>query len=191
MPGVTVGIVNGTDGWFLRKVMALLNLETSAPVDGRETLFRIGSVTKTFVWTAAMQLVEQGRLDLDADVNTYLTDIKIPEKFGAPITMNHLMAHRAGFEDSFTLYTRKDGDAELSLERSALKLDMPARVYPPGARTAYSNYGSALAARVIENITGRPIETYIEEEFLKTARHEWGDTARPGRDERRATRQIV
>jgi len=164
IPGVTVSVVREGRTVFA-KGYGRAKLDDATPVDGRETLFRIGSVTKTFVWTSVMMLAEQGRLDLDADINTYLNDIQIPEKFGAPITMNHLMAHRAGFEDSFQLYTREDGENELPLT-VALAEDMPSRVYPPGARTAYSNYGSALAARIVENITEQSIETFIQDSFL-------------------------
>ena len=163
-PGVAVSVVH--DGRLVfAKGYGVADIETGATVDGHETLFRIGSITKTFVWTAAMMLVERGSLDLDADINTYLEDFQIPEKFDAPITMHHLMAHRAGFEDSFSLYTKQDGENEVSLS-TALQDDLPVRVYPPGQRTAYSNYGTALAARVIENISGQGIEAFIESEIL-------------------------
>jgi CubicO group peptidase (beta-lactamase class C family) len=69
-----------------------------APVDPKLTLFRPGSVSKLFTWTAVMQQVEQGKIDLDADVNQYL-DFKIPARDGKPITMRELMQHVAGFEE--------------------------------------------------------------------------------------------
>src|SRR5437762_6993297 len=67
-------------------------------VDPERTLFRPGSVSKLFTWTAVMQLVEQGKLDLDRDVNTYL-DFKVPDAFGAPVTLRNVMTHTAGFEE--------------------------------------------------------------------------------------------
>ncbi|RJG17650.1 serine hydrolase domain-containing protein [Massilia cavernae] len=63
-----------------------------------DTLFRIGSVSKLMTWTAVMQLVEQGKIDLDADVNQYL-DFRLPDAHGKTVTMRHLMTHTAGFED--------------------------------------------------------------------------------------------
>ena len=75
------------------------DLKTRAPMSPSTTLFRIGSVSKLFTWTAVMQLVEQHKLDLDRDINTYL-DFKIPKRFGKPITLRDLMTHTAGFEDT-------------------------------------------------------------------------------------------
>ncbi len=68
-------------------------------VEARRTLFRVGSVSKLFVWTAVMQLVERGKVDLDADVNRYLEGVEVPATFKEPVTLAHLMTHTAGFED--------------------------------------------------------------------------------------------
>jgi len=68
-------------------------------VDPDRTLFRVGSVSKLFTWTAVMQLVEQGKIDLDADINRYL-DFRIPAFQGKPVTMRNLMTHTGGFEES-------------------------------------------------------------------------------------------
>lgn len=161
IPGTSVSIVK--DGKVLfAKGYGYTDLEAATRANGEESLFRIGSVSKTFIWTAVMMLVERGAIDLDADVNTYLDGIVIPGKFGAPVTMNHLMAHRAGFEDSFGVFTiPREGDISLT---EALNKNMPARVYAPGARTSYSNWGSALAAKIIEDVTG---ETYADFLFLE------------------------
>ncbi|HKV66397.1 MAG TPA: serine hydrolase domain-containing protein, partial [Rhodanobacteraceae bacterium] len=75
------------------------DLKTRTPVSPSSTLFRIGSVSKLFTWTAVMQLVEQNKLDLDRDINGYL-DFRIPPRFGKPITLRDLMTHTAGFEDT-------------------------------------------------------------------------------------------
>ncbi|MGF1544975.1 MAG: serine hydrolase domain-containing protein [Parvularculaceae bacterium] len=162
-PGVVVSVVR--DGRVvLAKGYGVAGAGGDKPASGRETLFRIGSVSKTFVWTAAMMLADRGALDLDADVNGYLKEVRVPEAFGAPVTMNHLMAHRAGFEDAFGVYTH--GDDERILDAAILQADMPARVFPPGARTSYSNYGSALAAKVVEDVAGVPFALFLEEEIL-------------------------
>src|SRR5215472_2006149 len=73
------------------------DVEKRKPVDPKLTLFRPGSVSKLFTWTAVMQMVEQGKIDLDADVNTYL-DFKIPPRSGNPVTVRDLLTHRPGFE---------------------------------------------------------------------------------------------
>jgi CubicO group peptidase (beta-lactamase class C family) len=162
IPGITVGLVR--DGAVWTKGYGVADLETGRPVDGDATLFRIGSISKTFVWTAAMMLWERDQLDLDGDVNADLRAVVVPEAFGAPVTLNDLMAHRAGFEDALAVFTHRD-DAPLSLAE-ALTADMPARVFAPGERTSYSNWGSALAAQVVEDVAGVPYSRFLRDELL-------------------------
>lgn len=162
-PGVIVSIVR--DGQIvMARGYGIAGRDPEVMTSGDETLFRMGSVSKTFVWTAAMMLAEQGGLDLDADINSYLDGIEVPEAFGAPVTMNHLMAHSAGFEDTFAIFMHEDD--EVILDTDVLVRDMPARVFAPGARISYSNYGTALAAKVVENVVGVPYETFLHEEIL-------------------------
>jgi CubicO group peptidase (beta-lactamase class C family) len=98
VPGATISVVK--EGKLLfAKGYGSANIEENRPVVASETLFRIGSVTKLFTWTAVMQLAEQHRLDLNADVNSYLDSFKIPDTYPQPITMAQLMTHTAGFED--------------------------------------------------------------------------------------------
>ncbi|WP_425410287.1 serine hydrolase [Hyphococcus sp.] len=162
-PGATVSVVRNGKTLFA-KGYGVADAAGERPVDGGATLFRIGSVSKTFIWTAAMMLHERGLLDLDEDVNAYLKDIRIRDAFGAPVTMNHLMAHRAGFEDAFGVYTRSDAD-DTSLT-DALNETMPERVYPPGARTSYSNWGAALAAKIVEDVSGVSYNQFLQTEIL-------------------------
>ncbi len=163
-PAVTVSVVRNGKIVFA-KAYGEKDVEARDYASGHETLFRIGSVSKTFTWTAVMMLEERGLIDLDADVNSYLKDMQLPEAFGAPVTMNDLMAHRAGFEDTLKVFTYPDeGDISLT---DALKETMPKRVYPPGARTSYSNWGSALAAKIIEDVSGVSYRTFLEDEILK------------------------
>lgn len=162
-PGVVVSVVR--DGRVLfAKGYGYADAPGRKPASGEDTLFRIGSVSKTFTWTAVMMLVDRGLIDLDADVNDYLRDVEIPERFGAPVTMNDLMAHRAGFEDTISVFTHAD-ESDIAFA-DALSRDMPKRVYPPGARTSYSNWGSALAAKVVEDVSGVPYERFLQEEML-------------------------
>ena len=141
------------------------NLEKQIPVDPAETLFRIGSVTKLFTWTAVMQLYEQGKLDLDADINTYL-DFKIPDTFPAPITLRHLMAHTAGFEDREYDWAATSIDQVQPLGKF-LSSHIPARARPVGQIAAYSNYGTDLAGYIVERVSGMPYADYIETNIFK------------------------
>ena len=163
IPGVSVSIVRNGRPLF-EKGYGDADIAAGRAAD-ETTLFRIGSVSKTFIWTAVMILHDRGEIDLDADVNQYLNGIEIPEKFGAPVTMNDLMAHRAGFEDSFGVFTL-DPAENLSLTEALLG-SRPARVYPPGARTSYSNWGSALAAKIIEDISGKSYRDFLFDEILQ------------------------
>lgn len=139
------------------------DLATRAPVSPATTLFRIGSVSKLFTWTAVMQLVEQHKLDLDRDINDYL-DFKLPAKFGKPITLRDLMTHTPGFED-----TARDllpaTPAGTNLERY-LKAHVPARIFPPGQTVAYSNYGAGLAGYIVQRVSGEPFDAYIQRHIL-------------------------
>lgn len=141
------------------------DLENQIPVNPAETLFRIGSITKLFTWTAIHQLSEQGKLDLDADINTYL-DFQIPDAYPEPITLRHLMSHTGGFEArEFELGVRNPG--EIKPLGQYLAAHIPARVYPAGQVSVYSNYGTDLAGYIIERVAGMPYEDYIEANILK------------------------
>lgn len=137
------------------------DLENRVPVDGYETMFRPGSISKLFTWIAVMQEVEQGRIDLDADINTYL-DFKIPEAFGQPITMRHLMTHTPGFQEKLRNLILGDERLYLSLEEFLKDTPPPARIFPPGETPAYSNYGTAVAGYVVQRVSGVPFEEYVE-----------------------------
>jgi CubicO group peptidase (beta-lactamase class C family) len=108
-----------------------------------------------------MQLVEQGKLDLDADVNTYLETFKIREAFDAPITLRHIMTHTAGFEDGGLGYLIIDDPGRIMPLREAMQRYQPDRVNPPGKQTAYSNYATALAGLIVENVSGLPFAEYV------------------------------
>ena len=137
------------------------DVEENLPVDPRTTLFRIGSTTKLFTWTAVMQLVEQGKLDLDTDINVYLKGLKIPAAFGKPITLRHVMTHTAGFEEGFVGYLiANDPKSQLPIS-AALRQHMAERVRAPGEMSSYSNYGATLAGLIVEQVSGLPYNEYI------------------------------
>jgi CubicO group peptidase (beta-lactamase class C family) len=136
------------------------------PVDPERTLFRIASNSKMFVWTAVMQLVEKGMLDLHTDVNKYLKGFQIPATFPQAITLEHLMTHTAGFEDHLIGLFAETPD-KLRPLAELMRIQMPRRVFPPGQVAAYSNYGTTLAALIVEQVSGIPYERYLEENLLK------------------------
>lgn len=135
------------------------DVRTGRPIDPETTLFRPGSVSKLFTWTAVMQQVEAGRIDLDADVNRYL-DFRLPPYHGAPITMRQLMTHSSGLSDPSKDLIVKDPRRFKSLE-TALKTGIPERIYPPGTTVAYSNYGAGLAGYIVQRVSGERFESYV------------------------------
>lgn len=163
LPGVTLALVRA-DAPTLLSGYGHADLAARTPVDPQQTLFRIGSVSKTFIWTAALLLVDRGQIDLDADVNTYLKAIKVAPAFDAPVTLRQLMSHRAGFEDSFQVFAVGDEDARPLAQ--LLAEHQPKRIYPPGARTSYSNWGSALAAQVVADVAGEDYGSFLRRELL-------------------------
>jgi CubicO group peptidase (beta-lactamase class C family) len=129
-------------------------------VDPENTMFRPGSISKLFTWTAIMQLSEQGKIDLDADINRYL-DFKVVGKGGAKITIRNLMTHRAGFEEYGKSGIFSD-PAALRPFALWIKSYTPERIFAPGSTPAYSNYGAALAGYIVQRVSGMPFETYVE-----------------------------
>jgi CubicO group peptidase (beta-lactamase class C family) len=125
--GATISVVK--DGKLLfAKGYGYADVKSKKPVSAQETLFRPGSISKLFTWTAVMQLFEQGKLDLDRDVNEYL-DFKIPEAFGKPITLKNIMTHTPGFEEQIKdLFSANPTSPNLG---QYLKTHIPGRIYPP------------------------------------------------------------
>ena len=140
------------------------DVEKKTPVSPDSTIFRPGSISKLFTWTAVMQLVEQNKLDLDRDINAYL-DFKIPATFPQPITLRHLMTHTAGFEEQIKDLINSEG-APIAGLREHLTSHMPERIYPPGTTPAYSNYGASLAGYIVERVSGKPFNQYVSENIF-------------------------
>lgn len=141
------------------------DLKSHRPVLADQTLFRAGSVSKLFTWTAVMQLVQAGKIELDRNINDYL-DFKVPEPYGRPITMRDLMTHSAGFEDTITdLFVAKPG--ELFPLRQYLTRHMPPLIFPPGKVVAYSNYGATLAGYIVQRVSGEPFDEYVAHHIMQ------------------------
>jgi CubicO group peptidase (beta-lactamase class C family) len=161
--GAVVSVVK--DGRVLfEKGYGYANVAAKRQVSPDSTLFRPGSISKLFTWTAVMQQAELGKLDLDRDVNDYL-DFKIPASFGKPITLRDLMTHRPGFEEA---------DKDLAVDTASqlrpigeyLRTHIPAQIFAPGTVPAYSNYGATLAAYIVERASGQPFDEYVVQHIL-------------------------
>jgi len=140
------------------------DVEQHIPMDPDKTLVRPGSTSKLFTWTAVMQLVEQGKIDLDRNVDDYL-DFKVSPPKGAPITMRDLMNHKAGFEEGLKDILAKDPEKLPSTE-AYLKEHPRPLLFRPGEVPAYSNYGCALAGYIVQRVSGEPFERYVEQHIL-------------------------
>ena len=165
--GVAVSVVQ--DGRVvLKKGYGFASFAPVARVDPDATLFRIGSITKTFTWIAVMKAVEAGKMDIDAPVNMYLTaDLQIPpEGFSQQIRMRDLMTHSPGFEDHVLGVLFANDPARVRSLQTFLRSERPRRVREPGGLTSYSNYGVALAGAAVSNVEGVSWQDLIEMEIL-------------------------
>ena len=164
-PGASIIVIKDGDIIF-SKGYGYANIEKEILVDPQKTVFEYGSISKLFVWTAVMQLVEQGQLDLHADIKTYL-----PEDFAAqltyekPITLHQIMSHTAGFEDYYFDLIMSSPDNVPPLEEVLIS-NQPQQIYEPGTTIAYSNYTTALAGYVVEQITGQTFLDYQREHIF-------------------------
>ena len=164
-PGISVGVVY--DG----KLLTARGYGMADPVKGRfvdpeKTVFRIASVSKPVVAAAVLKLVDEGKLKLDVDINTYLKRVRIPDAFGKPVTLKDLLTHTAGFEDKNIGTAAPSADKVLPLEEYLLH-NIPARVTPPGVAISYSNQGYAIAGLVVEQVSGIPFNQFADERIFK------------------------
>jgi CubicO group peptidase (beta-lactamase class C family) len=161
--GIVVVVKDG--GVLLQKGYGYADVEKKKPVDPEATLFRPGSVSKLFTWTAVMQQVERGKLDLDADVNQYL-DFEIPPgPAGEPIRLRDLMTHTPGFEEQLKELISENPETLASLGDS-LKRWVPERIFKAGTMPAYSNYATALAGYIVERTSGLSFDDYLDQNVL-------------------------
>jgi len=161
--GVVILVVK--DGKILfAKGYGYADVEKKKPISPKDALFRPGSISKLFIWTAVMQLVEQGKLDLDRDVNEYL-EFKIPATHTKPITLRHILTHTPGFEESVKDLFVPPGSTLEPLS-AYLASHIPRRMLPPGVTPAYSNYGTSLAGHIVQRVSGMPLEDYLEKNIF-------------------------
>ncbi len=149
---------------LLQKGYGYADVEARKPVDPENTLFRPGSVSKLFTWTAVMQLVEQGKLDLDTDINQYL-DFQIPAHDGKPVSLRNVMTHTAGLEEQVKgLMGTEDKPVEPIGKHLAHWI--PERLYAPGTTPAYSNYATAVAGYIVERVSGQSFDDYLDQHLF-------------------------
>ncbi len=174
--GAVISVVkNGKP--FFAKGYGFSNVEKRTPVSPDGTLFRPGSISKLFNWTSIMQQVEQGKLDLDRDVNEYL-DFKIPPTYPQPITLRNIMTHTPGFEETIQELFVANASQLKPLD-AYLKEHMPARIFPPGTTPAYSNYATALAGYILQRVSGEPFDSYIEHHIFQPLQMSHSTTRQP------------
>ncbi|MBB6445565.1 serine hydrolase domain-containing protein [Bacillus benzoevorans] len=166
VPGAAIVVLKDNQ-IVLSKGYGYADIERKIEVNPETTVFEWGSVSKLFVWTSVMQLVEQGKIDLNEDIRTYLPEGFLTKlKYDEPITMLHLMHHNAGFEEYVFDLGYDKPDKVKSLEEG-LKLSEPEQVYKPGEVVAYSNFGTALAGFIVERMTGQEFYQYVQGNILE------------------------
>lgn len=164
VPGAVFLLVKNGDV-FYASGYGFAHLEDRTPVDPQRTVFRVGSISKSLTAAAVLTLVDEGHLDLDADVNEYLEHARVPPTFSEPVTLRHLLTHTAGFDERlFGQHARSRSDA-LSLEEY-LAIHLPPRTGPPGEVISYNDHGTSLAGLVVEDVSGRPFAQYVAERIL-------------------------
>jgi CubicO group peptidase (beta-lactamase class C family) len=156
IPGVVVGV--WADGREIYACHGVTSIDNPLPVD-QDTLFVLGSVTKTFTATALMRLVADRRVELDAPVVRYVPELKLAdEQVAAEVTVLQLLNHTSGLDWGSLVDT---GDGDDALAANVAKLAELKEIAPPGARASYSQAGYNLAGRILEKVTGLTYERAV------------------------------
>jgi len=150
---------------FYSRGYGFANLERREPVDPDHTVFRVGSNSKTLTAAAVLTLVDEGRLDLDTDVNEYLTSLQVPSTFREPITLRHLLTHTAGLDERLFGQHARTRDDALDL-REYLAEHLPPRTMPPGVVVSYNDHGTSLAGLVVEDVSGQRFAQYVADRIF-------------------------
>src|SRR5512138_651362 len=140
------------------------DVASKRPVDPERTLFRAGSVSKLVTHTALMQLVEQGKVDLDGDIKQYL-DIPVPDAFGKPVTVHQLTTHTSGFEELVRGLMTADPARLMPIE-TYVRETKPSRIFPPGEVPSYCNYCVTLEGYIIQRVSGEKFDDYVDQHIF-------------------------
>lgn len=162
--GMAVAVFDSTVE-LMKKYYGYVDMENQIAV-ASDSVFEWGSTTKLLVWVSVMQLYEQGKIELDADIRNYLPEGFLTNlSYDTPITMLNLMNHNAGFQEGYVDLMVTDADYISSLEE-ALRKHEPAQIYEPGTVTAYSNWGVALAGFIVEQVSGMSFSEYVHQSIF-------------------------
>lgn len=165
IPGMAITIVR--DGKIiLAKGYGYADLERKIPFDPENTVIRIASVSKLFTATAVLQLADKGTLDMQRNINTYLTRFKVEDFSGKPITLQHLLTHTAGFDDRTIGKSARTQESQIPLG-DFLATNLPRRICPPGEVYTYSNFSNALAGFVVEEASQEDYAEYVRRNILE------------------------
>lgn len=166
MPSLGLVVIKDGDVFFQKGYGKATDERDAVTITPEQTLFRAASVSKLITATAVMQLVEQGKLDLNADINTYLARFQLENNYPVPITARHLLTHTSGIEDRLFGNTAPIGSQPVSLG-DYFAAHIPRRIRPPGEQIVYSNTGTALAGYLVEIVSGLPFEEYVERNIFQ------------------------
>lgn len=162
--GMAVAVFDSAEE-LMKKYYGYIDTENQIAV-ASDSVFEWGSTTKLLVWVSVMQLYEQGKIELDADVRSYLPEGFLTNlSYDTPVTMLNLMNHNAGFQEGYVDLMVTDADYISSLEE-ALRKHEPAQIYEPGTVTAYSNWGVALAGFIVEQVSGMSFSEYVHQSIF-------------------------
>jgi CubicO group peptidase (beta-lactamase class C family) len=162
--GGVVVVVKGGE-IIAEKGYGYADVASKRPVDPQRTLFRAGSVAKLVTHTAVMQLVEQGKVDLDGDIKQYL-DIPVPDAFGKPVTVHHLTTHTSGFEELVRGLMARDPARLMPIE-TYVRETKPARIFPPGEVPSYCNYCVTLEGYIVQRVSGEKFDDYLDKHIFQ------------------------
>lgn len=162
---VSVAVFRGQDV-LLKQVYGYADIAAGLEADA-DTVYEWGSATKLLVWVSVMQLVEQGKLDLDTDITAYLPDGFLTKlRYDTPLTIMNLMHHNAGWEDVIIGLFVAPNSTVSSLEQT-LRSTEPNQLFEPGTVVAYSNWGVALAGFIVERVSGEPFASYVHQHIFE------------------------
>ncbi|WP_405081406.1 serine hydrolase [Paenibacillus chitinolyticus] len=151
----------------LNKGYGYADKEKNIPVD-KDTVFQIGSVTKTFTALAALQLVDEGKMELRGDIEPYLDGLKVPNKTGAPLTLFDLLTYTSGVDyPDITTYVGPEFVDQDIPTKPFLAEHMPTVVRKPGEAYTYDNFGFLLAGYAVQNVSGLRFDKYMQEKVFK------------------------
>lgn len=165
VPGAVFAVVKDNNVLF-EKGYGYSDIDNKIPVNPEKTVFRAASISKLFTATAVMQLKEKNKINLREDINSYLKDFKIEDKYSKPVTLENLLTHTGGFDERIIGEQTKSYLQEKTLKDNLISHMRPI-IREPGEAPQYSNYGMSVAGYVVESVTGLSFEKYMENNIFK------------------------